>query len=597
MTSPYLHQNFTPASSYLAPASPSPASLNSPVISSSIGTFSTSPTISISPQNIKSKSASTSKPRGFAKWEDPELSQIRINKFHTKQTLYSAIALFLCSVILFLINHAEENTREFMLDMLLVGLSTHLDPLIGDIISGILLILAIIGFIRYFPPNYIPPTLSNKKRKLLGLPLLPVSSPTGVVISPTVPRTLPSPQVQPQPISFSPKASIPGRVPLSPSYYGSPSAITPTKNTEQSLVRRTPSSQRQEHEIKDVRALDDYLARFEKTEKIKSQLAGGVNVGMYGAGTDTSALGMGTSTGQTPTLMKYRTSYLPPPRVSSRDSEFAAMNIQLAQELLDKLGIANKIDDWTENMRKWLVDYVLHPLVRKFDVVEQFGLSMNVSPPPLPAPGTSTASNMPLWHSAPVVQPTNSIPNPTPGGAPIDANELLRKRHRLEKYTKVLGATSREYLIQRIRELAKGSYMAEFKWNGGGLWKGKEWSQEFPTDAQIVFHLFCTFMDFVLPDQQSANGKPFTGKYVAISETPDLSKSSVILYQRQVHPPHFEVVSSHPTEVWQVMQGRSNLFQALVLFIYCVKQKLCGYLGQILLSTSQINLLCVVEND
>ncbi len=62
-----------------------------------------------------------------------------------------------------------------------------------------------------------------------------------------------------------------------------------------------------------------------------------------------------------------------------------------------------------------------------------------------------------------------------------------------------LGCLSKEYLIQRIIELSDGPYLQRFIWNGGGKWRGKEWTPELPTDAQILIHLFCTFLDLKLP--------------------------------------------------------------------------------------------------
>ena len=51
---------------------------------------------------------------------------------------------------------------------------------------------------------------------------------------------------------------------------------------------------------------------------------------------------------------------------------------------------------------------------------------------------------------------------------------------------KVPNATSRDYLVQRIRDLARGGNMQSYKWNAGGMWKDREWNPEFaPTDAQV----------------------------------------------------------------------------------------------------------------
>lgn len=45
--------------------------------------------------------------------------------------------------------------------------------------------------------------------------------------------------------------------------------------------------------------------------------------------------------------------------------------------------------------------------------------------------------------------------------------------------------TNQEYLEKRIRELAKGGCMSEFKWNGGSSYKGKDWDDSLPTDCAV----------------------------------------------------------------------------------------------------------------
>lgn len=45
--------------------------------------------------------------------------------------------------------------------------------------------------------------------------------------------------------------------------------------------------------------------------------------------------------------------------------------------------------------------------------------------------------------------------------------------------------TNQEYLEKRIRELARGGCMSEFKWNGGSNYKGKDWDESLPTDCAV----------------------------------------------------------------------------------------------------------------
>lgn len=45
--------------------------------------------------------------------------------------------------------------------------------------------------------------------------------------------------------------------------------------------------------------------------------------------------------------------------------------------------------------------------------------------------------------------------------------------------------TNQEYLEKRIRELARGGCMSEFKWNGVSSYNGKEWDDSLPTDCAV----------------------------------------------------------------------------------------------------------------
>ena len=69
-------------------------------------------------------------------------------------------------------------------------------------------------------------------------------------------------------------------------------------------------------------------------------------------------------------------------------------------------------------------------------------------------------------------------------------------------------SSKQEYVVQRIKgvhliefwllvlysgchvvtcctELAKGSCISAYRWNSGGTWKGRDWDQDLPSDAQV----------------------------------------------------------------------------------------------------------------
>ena len=40
-------------------------------------------------------------------------------------------------------------------------------------------------------------------------------------------------------------------------------------------------------------------------------------------------------------------------------------------------------------------------------------------------------------------------------------------------------------LFYSVSELGAGGAMSSYKWNGGGVFKGKPWGQHLPTDAAV----------------------------------------------------------------------------------------------------------------
>jgi hypothetical protein len=119
--------------------------------------------------------------------------------------------------------------------------------------------------------------------------------------------------------------------------------------------------------------------------------------------------------------------------------------------------------------------------------------------------------------------------------------------------------------------LCRESYLHDYKSNGGMEWSNHPWSSELPTDAQILMHVFCVYMDRQMSspigmplainqpslslslslcldlvvisnsigdaDRQSGFSQRFFYSYP--TEPPD---SRVVLFQKTKLPrPHFEV--------------------------------------------------------
>lgn len=58
--------------------------------------------------------------------------------------------------------------------------------------------------------------------------------------------------------------------------------------------------------------------------------------------------------------------------------------------------------------------------------------------------------------------------------------------------------------------LAQGDSMPEYRWQSGGDWHQRQWTAALPTDAQILMHCFCMFMDDVFPTLS------FSGRHFAV---------------------------------------------------------------------------------
>uniref|UniRef100_A0A2C9LDM6 Transmembrane protein 209 n=1 Tax=Biomphalaria glabrata TaxID=6526 RepID=A0A2C9LDM6_BIOGL len=153
---------------------------------------------------------------------------------------------------------------------------------------------------------------------------------------------------------------------------------------------------------------------------------------------------------------------------------------------------------------------------------------------------------------------------------------------------------NQEYLRTRIRDLSTGS-MSAYTWDRGGNY-GKPWNEHLTTDAALVMHLFCCYMDSRLPAQpRYPDGKSFTAQhFVKTPDKPSLDrKDNLQIYQSCINPPHFQVVIG--SQIYNLSKGRNNMFQAILLFLYHIKVKESGMLGRVNLGMSGLNMLWIFD--
>ncbi|RKP25135.1 cytochrome B561, N terminal-domain-containing protein [Syncephalis pseudoplumigaleata] len=309
-------------------------------------------------------------------------------------------------------------------------------------------------------------------------------------------------------------------------------------------------------------------------------------------------------------------------------------------QVLDELGVDLYVDSWTENLRMWLSSRVFKHVVQLLDEAErempQQGLAhLDAYKAQLPVseyPAIATALD-PTKHAA-----TTATTAATGFGKPLigwmitvgvggfgqtstafgmgamaaqpqqppqtlvelvqryPKEPLTRKRIELERYLNMPGFTCRDYIISRIKELATGGVLSAYRWDGGALvWNGdKKWTPEMPCDAQLILHLFCTFLDLVTPDNDATfpMNVPFSSvHYLAEGTKPD-SNVAIQIKQVKKYPPHYCLVVDN--KCWDIYPKRNNLFHTLVLFTFYANTKCAGYLGLLKLASKSVGLADVV---
>lgn len=230
-----------------------------------------------------------------------------------------------------------------------------------------------------------------------------------------------------------------------------------------------------------------------------------------------------------------------------------------------------RLDRWVENLRKYISESILKRVASEIDMINSTLQRLGSSDLRVEKANQSTLQQLALSKGQHV--PTLAALLPF-----LDLN------------------SNHEYLVQRIKELAKSGCMADYQWNAGSEnYRGKPWSDSLPTDSAIVLHLLCTYLDSRLPpDPRFPDGKTFTSQFFhKTPNKPSDAKDALYIYQTSVLPPHYRLVVGE--ETWDLPKGRNNLFYAILLFLHCIKTKHGGMLKRINLGLSGVNILWVVD--
>ncbi|XP_055625345.1 transmembrane protein 209 [Toxorhynchites rutilus septentrionalis] len=165
-------------------------------------------------------------------------------------------------------------------------------------------------------------------------------------------------------------------------------------------------------------------------------------------------------------------------------------------------------------------------------------------------------------------------------------------------------STNQEYLVQRIRDLSKGSCITDYRWNSGSSYKGLNWDEHLPTDSAVIFHLFCTYMDSQLRPLPQPGGRPFYHRYVVMAdktspketllEVKTKNKAKCAILCTNPMKPKFNFISDD--KIHTCAHDRNNLYYVIIQFLIYMKNNHEGLVEGINLGKSGINILCVLED-
>ena len=172
------------------------------------------------------------------------------------------------------------------------------------------------------------------------------------------------------------------------------------------------------------------------------------------------------------------------------------------------LGIDSiQLVSWMENLRMWISQTILKRVVKEIKDTNELLVQYGMSEEQIGKIGIDKLRKV--------------------AGLP----HILQKIPSLDALLPFLEISiQQEYLVKRLSELSEGGAMSEYKWNAGGRYKGSEWCDKLPTDAEIVMNCVAAYLDVRMPTHyhytSNVDGKPFTGIYFLKTLTSDLQKNS-----------------------------------------------------------------------
>lgn len=275
----------------------------------------------------------------------------------------------------------------------------------------------------------------------------------------------------------------------------------------------------------------------------------------------------------------------------SRKSSIAGVgldNMQEAEELLSQLNMTKQeMHAFTENLRKFIAQYLqqkfktldwnVGQLVKKGFNADFLMYRTTLGSNPLnPLEGKMRLDEM--IHR--LSQETGRYLVRTPDGNQV---QLWKQRTELNAFFELRRGGDKGYIMHRLRLLCSDGYLGHFQWDGGGKWNGQKWSPERPSDALLLLHVFMTMMDRRLRAHLPTELQPFQNRYChdgpKMPPKSKLARRHPMLHIVSSQPPHCRVIAGNKPRA--IVQGRENVFQAIAVFLFYVKEEENDRLGSV----------------
>jgi hypothetical protein len=277
--------------------------------------------------------------------------------------------------------------------------------------------------------------------------------------------------------------------------------------------------------------------------------------------------------------LKNLTYQLSPHSKQARDETFSKKDEENA-EIIRQMS-ANKLSNYVANMKMWIHKTILDSLVAAIDETDKAFEQRGFTDMKFGICGIERLKK---------IATTNQC--------------LIQSIPKLPKLIPFLElTTNQEFLVQRLRELAKGSCLSNYKFSTGSFDTiSSQHNDHTPNDAGILFHIFCTYLDSQLQPVPDVP-RPFFSRYVIIGDSKKLSveyfvkeaaknKAKCAILCSNQFTPKFNFISD---KIHGSSHDRNNLFYVLIQFLFHL-QKDGNVLETVSLGKSGLNLINVIED-